>query len=138
MQYLHLGLTSLSLYNHDLLIPNDFFPKVLMYSLDFKVILLLKGSFYFITPFKFSHIQWYTCMLSQFSHVWLFLTSWIVACQAPLSMWFSRQEHWSGLLCPPPGFLPNPGIKPMSPALQVDSLLLSHQRNPNNDIFSFK
>ena len=49
-----------------------------------------------------------------------------------------RQEHWNGLLCPSPGFLPNPGIKPMSPALQVDSLLLSQQRNPNNDIFSFK
>ena len=35
---------------------------------------------------------------------------------------FSRQEHWSGLPCPPPGDLPNPGIKPRSPALQVDSL----------------
>ena len=43
-----------------------------------------------------------------------------VACQAPLSMEFYRQEHWSGLLCPPPGDLPDPGIKPvslMSPAL---------------------
>ena len=45
-----------------------------------------------------------------------------VARQAPLSMEFSRQEYWSGLPCPPPGDLPNPGIKPMSPALQVDSL----------------
>ena len=40
---------------------------------------------------------------------------WTVAHQAPLSMGFSRQEYWSGLLCPPPGDLPNPGIKPASP-----------------------
>ena len=43
-----------------------------------------------------------------------------VACQPPLSMGFSRQEHWSGLPCPPPRDLPDPGIKPMylmSPAL---------------------
>ena len=43
-------------------------------------------------------------------------------CQAPPSMGFSRQEYWSGLLCPPPGDLPNPGIEPRSPALQADSL----------------
>ena len=42
--------------------------------------------------------------------------------QAPLSMGFSRQEYWSGLPCPPPGDLPDPGIKLRSPALQVDSL----------------
>jgi len=47
---------------------------------------------------------------------------WTVACQAPLSMKFSRQEYWYGLPCPPPGDLPNPGIKPKSPALQADSL----------------
>ena len=55
---------------------------------------------------------------------------WIITCQAPLSLEFSRQEYWSGLLCPPPGDLPDPGIKPVSPALQVDSLLLSHQGSP--------
>ena len=49
-----------------------------------------------------------------------------VAHQAPLSMGFSRQENWSGLPCPPPGDLPDPGTKPQSPALQVDSLPLSH------------
>ena len=43
------------------------------------------------------------------------LTLWTVAHEAPLSMGFSRQEYWSGLLCPPPGDLPNPGIKPTSP-----------------------
>ena len=44
-------------------------------------------------------------------------TLWTVACQAPLSMEFSRQEYWSGLPFPSPGYLPNPGIEPMSPAL---------------------
>ena len=47
---------------------------------------------------------------------------WTVACQAPLSMGFSRQEYWSGLPFPLPGDLPNPGIKPRSPALQGNSL----------------
>ena len=44
------------------------------------------------------------CMLSCFSCVWLFATPWIVAPQAPLCMRFSRQEYWSGLPCPPPGY----------------------------------
>ena len=61
--------------------------------------------------------------LKLLSHVLLFATSWTVACQAPLSMEFSRQEYWSGLLFPSPGDLPNPGIKPGSPTLQADSLL---------------
>ena len=53
---------------------------------------------------------------------------WTVVCHTPLSMGFSRQEYWSGLPCPPPGDLPDPGIEPSfppSPALQVDSLPLS-------------
>ena len=45
-----------------------------------------------------------------------------VACQAPLSMGFSRQEYWSGLPIPSPGDLPDPEIEPGSPALQIDSL----------------
>ena len=53
----------------------------------------------------------------------LFATQWTVACQAPRSMEFSRQEYWRGLPCLPPGDLPNPGIKPSSPALQAGSLL---------------
>ena len=48
-------------------------------------------------------------------------TPWAVAFQAPLFMGFSRQEYWSGLLFPPPGHLPNPGIEPTSPPLQVGS-----------------
>ena len=69
-------------------------------------------------------------LLSRFGHVQLCAALWTVACQAPLSMAFSRQEYWSGLPCPPPGDLPNPGIKPRSPALQADSLPLSHQWSP--------
>ena len=52
---------------------------------------------------------------------------WITACQAPLSMGFSRQEYWSGLSCPSPGDLSYPGIEPRSPALQADSLLTELQ-----------
>ena len=50
------------------------------------------------------------------------MTPWTVARLAPLSMEFSRQEYWSGLPYPPPGDLPDPGIKPTSLALQADSL----------------
>ena len=49
-------------------------------------------------------------------------TPWTVARQAPLSMGFSRQEYWNGLPFPSPGNPPNPGIEPLSPALQADSL----------------
>ena len=69
------------------------------------------------------------CVLSHFSCVQLFVTSWTVARQAPLSMGFSRQESWSGLPSPLPGDLPDPGIEPVSPAspaLQEDSLLVGH------------
>ena len=56
------------------------------------------------------------------SRVRLFATPWTVAHQALLSMGFSRQEHWSELLFPSPGDLPDPGIEPRSPALQADAL----------------
>ena len=49
------------------------------------------------------------CLLSCFSRVWLFATLWTVACQTSLSMGFSKQEYWSGLLWPRPGDLPSPG-----------------------------
>ena len=71
------------------------------------------------------------CVLSCYSCVWLFATPWTVARQAPLSMGFFRQEYWSGL--PPPGDLPHPEIELESlaaPALQADSLPLSHQGSP--------
>ena len=60
------------------------------------------------------HKLFCVCMLTRISHAQLFATLWTVACQAPLSMGFSRQEHWSELPCPPPGDLPNPGIEPVS------------------------
>ena len=66
------------------------------------------------------------------SHAQLSVTSWTIAHRAPLSMGFSRWEHWSGLPCPPPGDLHNPGIEPRSPALQVASLLSEPPGNPKN------
>ena len=51
------------------------------------------------------------------------MTPWTIAHQAPLPAGFSRQEYWSGLPVASPGDLPDPGIKPVSPALQADSLL---------------
>ena len=56
------------------------------------------------------------------SHVLLFASPWTIAHQAPLSVEFVRQEYCSGLPLSSPGYLPNSGIKPGSPALQVDSL----------------
>ena len=67
----------------------------------------------------------YVCVCSV-SRVQLLATPWTVAHQAPLSMGFSRQECWSGLPFTPPENVPDPGIKPMSRALQADSLSLSH------------
>ena len=66
------------------------------------------------------------------SRVQLFGTQWTVAYQAPPSMGFSRQEYWSGLPFPSPGDLPNPGIKPGSPALQADALTSELPGKPNN------
>ena len=60
------------------------------------------------------------------------VTPWTVAHQSPLSMGFSRQEYWSGLSCPPPGDLPNPGIEPRSATLQVDSLSTEPPGEPKN------
>ena len=56
----------------------------------------------------------YMCVLSHFSCVQLFTTPWTAACQATLSMGFSRQEYWSELPFPTPRDLPNPGIEPVS------------------------
>ena len=69
--------------------------------------------------FPYKEIHRHSC-------VWLFVTLWTVAHQASLSMGFSQQEYWSGLPCPSPGDLPDPGIiaaSPAIPALQTDSWL---------------
>ena len=70
------------------------------------------------------------------SYVQLFATLWTVTHQAPLSMGFSRQKYWSVLPFPPPGDLPDSGIKPTSPTSpalhwQADSLPLRHLGSPN-------
>ena len=70
--------------------------------------------------------------------VWLFVSSWTVISQAPLSMGFPRQEYWSGLPFPPPGDLPDLRIKPASPALaggfltKVDSSPPNHLGSPDS------
>ena len=64
------------------------------------------------------------------SHVRLFATPWIVAYQASPSVGFSRQEYWSGLLFPSPGYLPGPGIEPESPSLLADALPSEPPGNP--------
>ena len=66
------------------------------------------------------------CVQAQLlSHVQLYVTPGTAVCQAPLCMGFPRQENWSGWLFPSPGDLPDPGIKPTSPALAGRFLPLS-------------
>ena len=81
-----------------------------------------------------SKLQHVVCMLSSFSCVWLFMTVWTVACQAPLSTRFSRQEYWSGS-CPPPGDLPDPRIKLIFPALAGGFFTTEPPGKPQNKSF---
>ena len=71
-----------------------------------------------------------TLTLSRFSHVRLFATPWTVACQALLSMEISRQEYWEQVAVPSFRGPSQPRDRTRSPALQADSLLLSHQGRP--------
>ena len=64
------------------------------------------------------------------------VTPWTIACQAPLSIRFSRQEDWSRLPFPSPGDLPNPGIEPASPALAGEFFTTEPQGSPM-DVSSF-
>ena len=57
-----------------------------------------------------------------------------IACQAPLSMGFPRQDYWRGLPFPSLGDLPDPGIELAPPALQADSLPPNHQGSPQEDV----
>ena len=82
----------------------------------------LPSTVYFVLARKLGWSRDKECMLAWvcaclFICVWLFVTPWTSACQAPLSVEFSRQEYWRGLPFPSPGDLPDPGIKPTSPAL---------------------
>ena len=77
------------------------------------------------------------CVLSCFSCVQRIVTLSTVACQAPVSMGFSRQEYWSGLPCPTPGDLPDPGIEPvslMSPTLAGRFFTTQPQGSPLSTI----
>ena len=74
------------------------------------------------------------CACFSLSPVLLFETPWTIAHQAPPSVGFSRQEHWSGLLFLSPGDLPDPRIEPGSSALQVDSLLSEPPGKPNSTV----
>ena len=76
-------------------------------------------------------------MLSRFRHVQLFATHWPMPTRLLCSQALSRQEHWSGLPCPPPGDLHNPGnpMSPASPTLQEDSLPLRHQGSPTDHTY---
>ena len=80
---------------------------------------------YKMLAYLLSRLVWISCLVMS-----NFVALWTVAHQAPLSMGFSRQGYWSGLPFPTPGDLPDPRIEPVSPvspALQADSLPLSHQ-----------
>ena len=69
-------------------------------------------------PNSFSKVYYiFVFTVGNYSKIVIFVTPWTVACQAPLSMGFSRQEHWSVLPFPSPWSPPDPGIKPVSPAL---------------------
>ena len=84
--------------------------------------------FHFHYCFNFTlHSSFCKVKVKSLSCVQLFATPWTVACKDPLSMGFSRQEYWSGCPFSSPGDLPNPGIEPRSPALQVDSFQLIHK-----------
>ena len=74
-------------------------------------------SFNFTSKVKWSEVKWSHSVMSDSLR-----PHGLEPAQAPLSMGFSRQEYWSGLPFPSPGDLPNPGIKPGSPALQADAL----------------
>ena len=84
----------------------------------------------FLHPFTFGVCLTQWCLT--------FATPLTVACQAPLSMGFSRQGYWSGLPFPAPGDLLDPGIEPGSPALQVDFLPTDYEERPKDLIFVVK
>ena len=76
----------------------------------------------------------HACVLSCFSRVQLCVTLWTVTARW-VSMGFSKQEYWSGLPCPPPKDLPDQGIEPTAPALQVDSLPTKPPGKPHKVVY---
>ena len=103
------------LYIHSIVLLFRFHIWIISYS-----ICLYLGNISFSFMAKLYPILW-VCVCVCVAHVqitsvvsWLFVTLWTVPCQAVPSIGFSWQEYWSGLPCPPPGDLPNPGLKPTS------------------------
>ena len=90
-----------------------FYTSVFLCCLTYRVIITI-----FLNSIYMCWVKW----VKSLSRVRLFATPQTVAYQAPLSMGFSKQECWSGLPFPSLGDLPNPGIRPRSPALQTDAL----------------
>ena len=107
-------------------------PSMLSQMVGFPSFEWLKHIFCHITFSVSVQLQWILrllpCLvLSCFSHDQLCVILWTVACQAPLYMGFSRQKYWSGLPCPHPGDLLNPGIEPSLPHSRQILYHLSHQ-----------
>ena len=83
--------------------------------------------------------QWgRTAAMWPLSRVQLFVTSWTVAHYAPLSMGFPRQEYWSGLSFPPPGDLPDPGIKPASLAFSGGFFTTSPKMATHSSVLAWR
>ena len=129
--YFELAIVSVVLGGRNWLWPESLGPQIILVHHYLQVswfsFKLVPALFLPILPFWVSFlllfIKAYAWVCTQsLSCVWLFVTLWTEVHQAPLSMGFSRQEHWRGLPCSPPGDLPDPGVKPGSPALQVTSL----------------
>ena len=92
-----------------LLLPTRFTSSAFPYAAYLKSLLSLGRHIYSLICTQMKYVHFY--VQSLFSHVQLFVTLWAAVCQVPLSMGFSRQEHWSGLPFPSPGDLPNPGTE---------------------------
>ena len=91
------------------------------------------GYFHVHHYFLDKYLSWWNLLALLIRTQILVFANWLltVALQAPLSMGFSRQGYWSGLPCPPAGDLPGPGIEPVSPDWQVDSLPRNHLGSPS-------
>ena len=108
------------------------------------------------TPTSSGYVCLHTSMLSCLSCIRLSATVWAVGGQAPLSMGFSRQEYWSGLLCPPPGDLSDPGIErtcgswgsctasrlftaepPRKPLQAISIIKIHRNKNPRSAVFKW-
>ena len=83
-------------------------------------------------PHKDLNVNGYASIRNHFNHVQLFVTPWTIACQAPLSIEFSRPDYWA------PGDLPNLGTEPRSPSLWADSLPSEPPGKPIFKLRSFK